>query len=212
MCSIRMTTSWLAALSSAALLASCGGGEPETVTVVETVTQTETVTETVEPIPDATETTPPDSSSGGSAGATQRKIGGTGIDDGLAYRVTRLTEVPSIPQDEYTEPRTVTPVEGAKLVTADVTVTNNGSTSVDPFCGGTGSVLVDEEDRNFDPLSEVQVSIPGNEICGDALQPGFKQSYTLAFQIPKSATPAGLAVWNSDSDDYSGESYVIFVK
>lgn len=201
---------WLAAIGSTLLLSGCGGGEPETVTVIETVTQT--VVEPVEAVPDASETAPSGTDSSGPVGATERKIGGTGSDEGLAFRVTRLAVVSSIPQTEYSDPLTVTPVAGAKLVTADVTVTNNGDTSVDPFCGGTGAVLLDEADRNFDPLSQVQISIPGNTICGDGIQPGFKARYTLAFQIPKSATVGALVLWNSNSVDYDRKSYVLFVK
>jgi hypothetical protein len=191
----------------------CGGTETVTVVQTTTVTETETVPEQVEtsPVPDATETETEAESEEDTSGQTIRQVGGTGIDGGLAFRVTSIREVASVPQDEFTEPNPARPVAGAKFVTATVTVINNGQTGAGPFCGGGDAVLIDDRDRNFEPVGDVQISIPGNNICGDDIQPGFKDTYTLVFQVPKAAKIVGVAVWNSDDeDDFSGDSYVLF--
>jgi hypothetical protein len=61
-------------------------------------------------------------------------------------------------------------VTGAQLITVKVVVINKTRTSVDPFCGGQGTKLLDVNDRNFDMLSDVAIDIPGNPICSDSVQ------------------------------------------
>jgi hypothetical protein len=202
----------LVVLAATVLASACGGESQEAAPV----TVTETVTETVEAPPDATPTEPTpvptdnQSSSDVRKPTVVRELGGTGNDDGLAYRVQSIEEVSSIQLDEYTDPSAIRPVAGARLIAARVTVINNTRVGVGPFCAGTGVTLVDADDRNFEMVDD-STWIPDNEICGDDIQPGFQDTYTLAFQMPKSAKVAGLALWNSDSEtDYSGDTYVFF--
>jgi hypothetical protein len=71
-----------------------------------------------------------------------------------------------------------------------------------------GAVLLDERDRTFETLDD-QLWIPGNDICGEGVQPGFKATQHLAFQMPKDAQIGGLALWNDDADnDILGATYV----
>lgn len=217
-------TAFAAALAGLILIATFVGGAltgaairgEKTRTVA--ITDSETIFETVttEAPPDASEDAPnasDDLSEDGeetAPGRTEKKIGSVGYDDGLAFRVDRLEVVSSVPQDEFSD-GPVTPVRGAKLVTATVTFTNNTSQSVDPFCGGRSAILLDERDRNFEPLSDKMISIPGNEVCGEAVQPGFRDEVTLLFQIPRTAKVGGLALWNGESDDDpDGDSYLVF--
>ena len=152
-----------------------------------------------------------DDSSSETKPAVVRQVGGTGIDDGLAFRVLSIERVPEIQLEEFSDPSVARPVKGAKLIEAKVVVTNKGSVSVDPFCGAGGATLLDVEDRNFDSMSDIALEIPGNQVCGDELQPGFRETYTLVFQTPKSAKVAGIALWNENSEeDYFGDTYVFF--
>src|ERR1700693_4015269 len=161
-----------------------------------TAATTMEVTETTQAPPEATpqETT---TDSSGSKPTVVRQVGETGIDEGLAFRVTSIEPVSQIQLDQYSDPPVARPTAGATLVVAKVVVINRGSRSVYPFCGGAGAVLVDTNDRNFDQLHEIAIQIPGNPTCSSDLQPGFQDTYTLVFKTPKSAQIAGLAVWNS---------------
>jgi hypothetical protein len=85
--------------------------------------------------------------------------------------------------DEATSPPKAR--SGAKLVSAKVTIKNGGKRKVDPYCGGGGAVLLDEEDRNYEPIAEVY-GIKGNtSVCGDGISPRFRDTLTLAFEVPE---------------------------
>jgi hypothetical protein len=199
-------------LLAVTISAGCGGQKTSDGAAT-TVVVTQTVEETTESAPDATPDETTEDSSSETKPTVVRQVGGTGIDDGLAFRVLSIERVPEIQLDEFSDPPVARPVKGAKLIEAKVVVTNKGSVSVDPFCGGGGATLLDVNDRNFDSLSDIALDIPGNQVCGDELQPGFRDTYTLVFQTPESAKVAGIALWNGNSEeDFSGETYVVFQK
>jgi hypothetical protein len=199
----RVTLISATALFVAGIASACG----ETKETVRTVERTVVVTTTVEAPPAADSATSTSTTPTQNTGRTERSFGGVGIDEGIAFRVTGWETVTSVPQ-EYDNP--VHPVAGAKFVLVTVNWSNKTKTAADPFCGGQGAVLIDSEDRNFEPKSSEQISIPGNDICED-LQPGFQRTDKLLFELPNSAKPGSIALWNSDSEtDYSHESYVIF--
>ena len=133
-----------------------------------------------------------------------KRVGQSGRDDGLIFKVEGLEEVQSISRGQFSE-GPITPPEGAKLIKATVTVRNDGKTAADPFCGGSGAVLLDEKDRNFRTL-ENQIEIEGNEVCDGGVEPGFKTTYTLAFKMPPAAEIGGLVVWNTEAQDDPGGS------
>jgi hypothetical protein len=136
-------------------------------------------------------------------------VGETAEDDGAIFEVTSLEVVDSIALGEFTG-GSITPAEGAQLVQAEVTWENDTSAPIDPFCGGGSATLLDTEDRNFDPTDDT-IDIAGNETCGEAVQPGFKQDITLAFQLPDEAEIGGLALWNASDDvDIGGGTFVLF--
>jgi hypothetical protein len=136
-------------------------------------------------------------------------IGEPGVDEDLTFKVTSIEAVQAIPVDEYSDP--IVRRQGTKLIRVDLTYKNNTSDGIDPFCGGRSIVLLDRDERNFDPIDNY-IDIAGNEICGDELQPGFKRSVTIAFQIPRDSKTLGVVLWNGESDDdYSGELSNVFV-
>ena len=118
-------------------------------------------------------TTPSPNSS--TSGRTERRFGGTGIDGEIAFSVTGWREASQVSQ-EYDSP--VAANSGARFVEVTVTIENKGKV-VWIVCGQSGSVLVDSEDRNFEP-DDAQLYYPGNDSCGDDLQPGFKRTETLS--------------------------------
>jgi hypothetical protein len=136
---------------------------------------------------------------------TIRPVGGSATDDGVRFKLNSIQEVSSIPPSEYSDP--IVAPDRAKLISAVLTVKNNGQTKIDPFCGGaSGVVLLDERDRNYEAEDNV-LDIAGNDwVCGDGISPGFKDDVTLAFEIPRRAEVGGLVVWNSDAEnDYGGD-------
>jgi len=131
-------------------------------------------------------------------------IGQTGRDDGVAFKVTSMREVQSIPTGEFSD-GPVTAKRNARLIQVDLTYKNNMDVPIDLLCGGGhGFILLDENDRNFQPM-DVLLDINDN-VCGEDVQPGFKTSVTLAFRMPRGAKIGGLVIWNGEAeDDFSGE-------
>jgi hypothetical protein len=103
----------------------------------------------------------------------ERSVGGTGIDEVIAFRVSRIAAVASVPVDEFTSGGPLRPVRGAKLIAVNVTYRNDTKDSIDPFCGGNGATLVDEQDRNFDPLPD-QLDARAAGDMRNEVQPGFR--------------------------------------
>jgi hypothetical protein len=127
-----------------------------------------------------------------------------GSDDHMKVKITSMEKVNSIPAaNEYSE--SVVDKPGSSLVAVHMEVKNNGDDEIDPLCGGGhGFVLLDQKDRNFDPLDK-EIEINDN-VCSDGIQPGFKSSYVMAFRLPAGAKIGGLVVWNDDAEgDFSGE-------
>ncbi|CAB4935504.1 unannotated protein [freshwater metagenome] len=191
-----------------ASLAAVGCGSSDMRTVVKTVTAEPTAATTEEASIDAApssgkavDAAEPESPSG----VTETGVPGVGVDDDVTFRVSSIEAVSSLPTDGF-EDGPMVAAKGAKLIAAVVTWKNNMNSGQDIFCGGNSTVLLDDKGRQFDPVDD-QIWIVGNDICGDEVQPGFKQTVTLAFQIPSDAEIGGLVLWNSDSeDDDDGES------
>ena len=184
--------------------AGCGGGEPKSSGETRVVTVTEQAA--VNAAPSAQEPTTTTLTEDSGSSVVNRTLGQTGKDGQLTFRVTRVEKVSSIPL-EYDDP--ITPPRNAQLIVVTVTYRNDGRSEADPFCGETGAVLIDEQDRNFE-WEDGAISIAGNSICS-GVQPGFKSTDKLPFFIPKGARPAAVAVWDGDEEnDYGGDSFVRF--
>jgi hypothetical protein len=135
---------------------------------------------------------------------TYKGLNRWGQDDGMRVKVTSVQKVDSIPAvDEYSEP--VLDRKSSSLIQVKLTVKNGTKSAIDPLCGGgNGFVLLDQDDRNFEPLDSL-LDI-NNNVCGDGIQPGFKSSYTLAYRLPAGSKASALVVWNDDAeDDFSGD-------
>lgn len=215
----RVVTIGCAALV-AVVLAACGGqktteGGQEVVTV--TVTNEEPTTEptTTDEFEDAPEAEDPygedTTTEETSSAASQAAVGESASDDGVAFKVTKLAKVKSLPRP-YDSP--IRAPKGADLWEAVVVAKNNTDRGVDPFCGGSSAVLIDADQRNFEPHQD-SLSIKGNNegYCGGNIQPGFKATVRLAFTTPKGTDVSGIALWNGDFNnetDPFGDTYVVF--
>ncbi len=82
---------------------------------------------------------------------------------------------------------------------AVVSVKNNASDSISPFCGDSGAELVDAKGRTFDPESVID---DNSNNCED-VQPGLTLSnFKIAFKVPTAAKPRILRLWG----DYDNEA------
>jgi hypothetical protein len=83
---------------------------------------------------------------------------------------------------------------------------HNAGRSLGPLGSATqrhSAILLDQNARNFDPIDD-QIDIANNGPCDD-VQPGFKQTVTLAFQMPKDSNTTELVLWNDAAeDDFDG--------
>ncbi len=141
---------------------------------------------------------------------TYLDVGEGGKDDGLGFKVLSLEEVDSIPPaDEYSS--TIYAPPNGKLVAAEVEMTNYGKTSMDPFCGSSGAVLLDLAERNYELDTEAMLEM-GAPFCDGGVAPGFTEQVTLPFKVPTRFKMGALILWNSDSADSDGEESELIVE
>lgn len=136
--------------------------------------------------------------------ALNRTVGKDGRDGNVTFRVTGIKRQASVP----TTFDTIRAPKGANLFVVTVIIRNDGNVKIDPFCGNTGILLLDQDGRNFEPVDN-SYSIEGNETCS-GVQPGFRSTERMAFALPSGARPAHVGLWdsNDENDDYSIKTYV----
>lgn len=202
----RTALAALSALLALAMLAGCGGDEDaDGAGIVRTVTVTEGSSD-IDSAPSDDEESGDDTEEINGRTALQRTVGQTGKDGAITFRVTAIEPTAPI-QREFDDP--ISAPSGARLIRATVVIRNDGKVKVDPFCGNSGAILIDDQGRNFE-FDSGSVSIDGNSIC-EGVQPGFRSTETLVFAIPEGARPEALALWDgNEPDDFEGATYVRF--
>jgi hypothetical protein len=136
---------------------------------------------------------------------TAHSLNEWGKDEGMKVKVTSMEAVDSIPPAPPTWLNDgINDKSGSTLIAVHLEIANDTRKAIDPLCAVSSFVLLDQKDRNFDPIDNV---IDTNKnVCDDGIQPGFKASYVLGYRLPPSSEIGGLVVWNGDSDsDYDGE-------
>ena len=154
------------ALAAVVGLAGCGGSAKSS---GEAAVKTVTVTTPIDQAPSA-QTATVEATTEQSAGITDIGIGQSAKDYNLTFKVESIQVEKSIPIS-YSDP--IQAPAGAKMMVARVTYRNDGKVKADPFCGGNGAVLIDNQDRNFEFDSSNAIFIDNNRIC-EGIQPGFK--------------------------------------
>jgi hypothetical protein len=143
---------------------------------------------------------------------TRVRAGGTGVDDGVAFRVLGVHVASSIPRREGYEGR-LTAGPGHVLLVAEVATTNRGERSADPFCGSNGSRIYARSGVGYDPVEQMY-QLAGNErMCSGGLQPEERADFHLVYDVARrDARAARLDVWNASlgSPDILGATRVRF--
>lgn len=81
---------------------------------------------------------------------------------------------------------------GAKYVTVQTRVLNDGNESIDLTCGGPiYTHAIDDRGRKYDHIGELY-DVPGNPECNVNLQPGFESDMTWIYKVPGSAVVTAL--------------------
>jgi hypothetical protein len=139
-------------------------------------------------------------------------VGETGEDAGLKFKLTEVDEVDSLPvkDDYFGAPSSLSPKHGGKLIAAAFAFTNDGTKSVDIWCAfDLGARLIDNQNRQYDPVDDLYL-VQGNTDCNEQIQPGFKTTETVVFEVPKSSGPVEIEFWNpNDGQDYFGEATAV---
>jgi Domain of unknown function (DUF4352) len=139
-------------------------------------------------------------------------IGDDGEDAGLKFKLNDVEEVNSLPveQDYFGAPASLRPSHGGELLAASIVFSNDGKGSVDICCAfDLGARLIDSENREYDPIEDLYL-VEGNTDCNERIQPGFKTTETVVFEVPKSSDPVAIEFWNpNDGQDYFGEETAV---
>ncbi len=132
---------------------------------------------------------------------TRVKEGGTGVDEGLAFKVQSVHLLRKVAQAPEEGGGQVDAGPHQRFVVANVKATNHADKPVDPFCASTGASLVVRGGQAFEPIDGLY-RLAGNYsvICGGGMQPGTSAKLALVFRVPAGVQPKHLDLWNSDND------------
>jgi hypothetical protein len=108
------------------------------------------------------------------------------------------------PGSGYEKYTRTAPDPGGKFIVVETHVVNNANVSMDLTCSlPISTVLVDAQDRNFDPIHDLY-KLKGNPECNDQLQPGFEADMTYVYLVP---TNAVITEWGfKDTTELLGSS------
>jgi hypothetical protein len=81
---------------------------------------------------------------------------------------------------------------------------NDGSSPLEPFCGGGESILVDAEGNEY---SGDSLLFKGGANCDDALQPGLTAKYLAEFHLPPNATPVAAYIYGEYELEEEGKTW-----
>jgi len=89
---------------------------------------------------------------------------------------------------------------------ATISVKNNGSDDISPFCGDSGAELVDAKGRSFDPEGVIDES---SSVCED-IQPGLTSTnLKLRFDVPAEARPRALRLWGESGNEALTQTWTV---
>jgi hypothetical protein len=98
---------------------------------------------------------------------------------------------------------------GAKYVTLQTRVLNDGNESIDLTCGGPiYTHAIDSRGRKYDHIGKLY-DIPGNPECNANLQPGFESDMTWIYRVPATAKVTSFDF--RDISDFSAKAETVTV-
>jgi hypothetical protein len=123
------------------------------------------------------------------------QVGQTVSNGGITLTVTATRTVESIdmnqsnfrPGSGYETYTKTEPEQGGSFVVIETRIVNDGQSSLDLTCSWPiDAKLVDDRDRNFDPIDELY-KLKGNPECNKQLQPGFEDDMSYVYLVPADA-------------------------
>jgi hypothetical protein len=141
------------------------------------------------------ETTP----SATSAALPLAQVGQSASDGGITLTVIAARTVEPIemnqsgfrPGSGYETYTQTQPEQGGTFVAIETHIVNDGQSSLDLTCSWPIDVkLVDDRDRNFNPIDELY-KLKGNPECNKQLQPGFEDDMTYVYLVPTGSKIVG---------------------
>jgi hypothetical protein len=209
MVSLRpLSAASVALLGGAVLLSGCSG-TPEASPATVTVTATATVTAEPETDPSAETVTETETEAESAADPAAVKVGKPAEHAGVRLTVTKAKASDTVTRnvtnsrqgsgyDKYDE---IPADKGGHFIVVEAEVKNIGKESMDLTCGWPINIkVIDEELREFDTVDELY-DIKGNPECNAQLQPGFSDTITYAFMVPKDAKVPGLYFQDTNALD-----------
>lgn len=190
------------------ILTGCSG-TPEASPATVTVTATATVTAEPETESSADTVAEADTEAGAAADPTAVTVGKPAEHAGVRMTVTKAKASDTVTRnvtnsrqgsgfDKYDE---IPADKGGHFIIIEAEVENIGQASMDLTCGWPINIkVVDEELREFDAVDDLY-DIKGNPECNAQLQPGFSDTITYAFMVPKDSKVPGLYFQDTNALD-----------
>ncbi|WP_345613075.1 DUF4352 domain-containing protein [Pseudonocardia adelaidensis] len=196
------------------LVAAAALGAVVAVLLVDTPSRTTSPPDAATPPPAARSATSPSPS----PAPQLAQVGQTATNGGITLTVTAARTVESIdmnqsgfrPGSGYETYTKTEPEQGGSFVVIETHVTNDGQSSLDLTCSWPiDAKLVDDRDRNFDPIGELY-ELKGNPECNKQLQPGFEDEMTYVYLVPADAK---IVTWGfRDVTNPSGSSNFTLIR
>jgi hypothetical protein len=134
------------------------------------------------------------------------KIGDTQTSGNFSLKLEGVEHPTSfIAQGHYDDvPKKLVPKAGKQFVAVHTTVTNHGKNPIDLSCDY--AIHVDAFDSQYVPylVYDNEFAIPGNPPCFVNLTTGQSRKMTYVFEVPKSATIAGIYWYDVGDGDHFG--------
>jgi Domain of unknown function (DUF1707) len=127
---------------------------------------------------------------------THLGAGDTGVDDGLAMRVRRISRRASVASTWSDESR-LYPKPGHVFAVVDVDYTNRRSTTVEPFCVG-GAKLYSRSHRGYEPFERTYHAAGNRSLCGGGIEPEETATAHLLFDVTPGTHFKFVDLYNSD--------------
>jgi hypothetical protein len=127
----------------------------------------------------------------------QVRAGGTGVDDGVAFRVRHVSRRTRFPSTWTNQPW-LYPTPGHAFAVVEVDYTNRGSVTFTPFCAG-GAKLFSTSHRGYELFDRTYQGTGNDALCGDGVEPGETATAYLLFDVPKGSHFSWIDLYNGDS-------------